>query len=208
MKLLNMMRNTLVATALTLVSFAGFADGEPKVVLETNKGDITIELFPNEAPKTVENFLNYVNDGFYNGVIFHRVIPNFMIQTGGFTTAKVRKATSTPIENEATNGLSNSRGTVAMARTRAINSATSQFYINLVDNLHLNHQGKTQETYGYTVFGKITNDSFTIIDEISKVQTTRYQEHKFMPVSDVIIKRAYEVKEETATVDASTAAES
>lgn len=208
MKLLNSIKTAVIASALTIVSFSGFADSHPRVVLETNKGNITIELFPEQAPKSVENFLSYVNDGFYDGVIFHRVIPNFMIQTGGFTESLTRKATRTPIVNEATNGLSNTRGTVAMARTPAINSATSQFFINNTDNLFLDHKGQSMQTFGYAVFGKVTADSLSIVDSISNQQTAPKQGHQNMPVTNIIIKRAYEVKEEDANVDASMTTES
>lgn len=198
----------ITALALTAASFVTYSDTMPTVVLETNKGDITIELYSDKAPKTVENFLKYVNDGFYNGVIFHRVIPNFMIQTGGFTQSMSRKATNQPIENEATNGLSNTRGTIAMARTQAINSATSQFFINSVDNLFLDHKGKSTRTYGYAVFGKVTDDSLSVVDQISQQPTTSKSGHQNVPVSDIVIERAYQVIEEAATVDASAPADS
>lgn len=204
MKLLNTYLPRFFAVlALTTASIVSYAESMPTVVLETNKGDITIELYADKAPKTVENFLKYVNDGFYNGVIFHRVIPNFMIQTGGFSQSMSRKATHKPIKNEATNGLSNTRGTVAMARTQAINSATSQFFINSVDNLFLDHKGKSMRSYGYAVFGKVTDDSLSIVDQISQQPTTSKAGHQNVPVSDIVIERAYEVINEAATVDAS-----
>ena len=142
----------------------------PKVIMETSKGDIIIELYPDRAPKTVENFLAYVKSGFYDGTIFHRVIPNFMIQGGGLTADFVEKPTNPAIKNEAANGLKNDRGTIAMARMPEIDSATCQFFINHVDNDGLNHRDSTQEGYGYCVFGKVT-DGIDVVDAIASVKT-------------------------------------
>jgi len=194
---------TTATLSLSILSLTAMADSEPKVVLETNKGDITILLDKEKAPVTVENFLSYVNEGYYNGVIFHRVIPNFMVQTGGFAKNMSRKATKAPIKNEATNGLSNERGTIAMARTSSINSATSQFFINSVDNLFLDHKGMNSQAYGYAVFGRVTDDSLSVIDSISKEPTTSKGGHQNVPVSTIIIEKAYQVKEEAAFIDAS-----
>lgn len=153
------------------------------VIISTSKGDIKVELFKNEAPITVENFLSYVNDGFYDGTIFHRVIPNFMIQGGGFTPDFVQKETKAPIKNEATNGLKNDRGTLAMARTQVVDSATSQFFINIVDNDFLNNGARD---YGYAVFGKVT-DGMDVVDAIAGVPTANKGMHGNVPTEDVVI---------------------
>ena len=157
--------------------------GNPVVIISTSKGDIKVELLKNEAPITVENFLSYVNDGFYDGTIFHRVIPNFMIQGGGFTPDFVQKETKAPIKNEAANGLKNDRGTLAMARTQVVDSATSQFFINVVDNDFLNNGARD---YGYAVFGKVT-DGMDVVDAIAGVPTANKGMHGNVPTEDVII---------------------
>jgi len=157
----------LLALGLTL---SGWAKANPKILMKTSKGDIIIELFLQKAPVTVENFLCYVDDGFYDGTIFHRVIKGFMIQGGGYTTELHRKSTRPPIKNEATNGLSNKRGTIAMARTMEINSATAQFFINLVDNTFLDHRDNTPEGYGYCVFGRVIQ-GMDVVDAIAEVKT-------------------------------------
>lgn len=178
----------LIALALfcALPAAAGFAQAQnPQVVLETTKGTITLELFRDKAPKSVENFLAYVEAGFYDGTIFHRVIPNFMIQGGGFTTGMQQKQTRAPISNEADNGLGNDRGTIAMARTSDPNSATAQFFINTVDNKGLNHTGKNAAGWGYAVFGKVVA-GMEVVDAISAVKTV----HRGMP----------DVPEETITI--------
>ncbi|MCK5881832.1 MAG: peptidyl-prolyl cis-trans isomerase, partial [Sinobacterium sp.] len=140
------------------------------VVLHTNHGDITLELDAEKAPKTVENFLQYANDGHYNGTIFHRVIKNFMVQGGGFTEDMSEKGSNAPIENEADNGLSNDNYTVAMARTMDPHSASSQFFINVTDNDFLNHSGKNSQGWGYAVFGKVTEGQ-DVVDAIKGVST-------------------------------------
>lgn len=142
----------------------------PVVLIQTTLGDITLELFPNKAPITVENFLKYVKDGQYNQTIFHRVIDGFMIQGGGFTKEMKQKTVRAPIQNEAENGLSNKRGTIAMARTSDVNSATAQFFINLVDNPSLDFRGKNSRDYGYCVFGQVTQ-GMDVVDKIGKVKT-------------------------------------
>src|SRR5262245_39952353 len=158
------------------------------LVFETTLGTIEIELFEKEAPISSANFLSYVDEGFFNGVIFHRVIPEFMIQGGGFEPGMKQKKTKAPIKNEATNGLKNDRGTLAMARTNDINSATAQFFINLVDNKFLNHAGASN--YGYAVFGKVTS-GLEVIDKIAEVKTTTRAGHADVPASDVVITKAY-----------------
>ena len=144
--------------------------GNPQVIIETSKGNIVLELYPEKAPITVKNFLNYVYLGHYNGTIFHRVIPNFMIQGGGFTPYMTNKVTDKPIQNEADNGLKNKRGTVAMARTQDPHSATGQFFINTKNNTFLDHRSKTSQGWGYTVFGKVV-DGMDVVDAISTVKT-------------------------------------
>ena len=153
------------------------------IILSTNVGDITVELFADKAPITVKNFLAYVDAGFYDGTIFHRVIPDFMIQCGGFTPDMVQKKTNAPIKNEADNGLSNEPYTLAMARTSDINSATSQFFINLADNVFLDH-GKRD--FGYAVFGKVSQGT-DIVDKIGEVKTGSQGGHRDVPVTPVTI---------------------
>ncbi len=157
--------------------------GNPVVIISTSKGDIKVELFKNEAPVTVENFLSYVNDGFYDGTIFHRVILSFMIQGGGFTPDFAQKPTKAPIKNEANNGLKNDRGTLAMARTQVVDSATSQFFINLVNNDFLNNGARD---YGYAVFGKVV-DGMDVVDAIAAVPTDNKGMHGNVPTEDVVI---------------------
>jgi cyclophilin family peptidyl-prolyl cis-trans isomerase len=169
------------------------APGNPVVVMSTSLGDITIELFKTEAPVSVQNFLQYVNDGFYPGTIFHRVKKGFMIQGGGFTSALQEKPTRPPIQNEATNGLHNARGTVAMARTRALRSATSQFYINVVDNRMLDHTGFAPEEFGYAVFGRVLS-GMDVVDRIVSVPTTSKGPMDDVPVEPVVIKSVRVVK--------------
>ncbi|MEZ4547978.1 MAG: peptidylprolyl isomerase [Thermodesulfobacteriota bacterium] len=157
--------------------------GNPVVIISTSKGDIKVELFKNEAPVTVENFLSYVNDGFYDGTIFHRVIPNFMVQGGGFTPDFAQKPTKAPIKNEANNGLKNDRGTLAMARTQVVDSATSQFFINVVNNDFLNNGARD---FGYAVFGKVI-DGMDVVDAIAAVPTSNKGMHGDVPTEDVVI---------------------
>ncbi len=146
------------------------AADNPRVKVETNLGSFVLELYPDKAPKTVENFLKYVQDGFYDGTVFHRVIDGFMIQGGGFTPDLERKETRAPIVNEADNGLKNTRGTIAMARTMDPHSATAQFFINVKDNPFLDHRGKTPRGWGYAVFGKVV-EGMDVVDKIRKVRT-------------------------------------
>ncbi|MGF1562659.1 MAG: peptidylprolyl isomerase [Geminicoccaceae bacterium] len=151
----------LAALALAIAANTALADN-PRVRLDTNKGPITLELYADQAPKTVENFLNYVQSDFYDGTIFHRVIDGFMIQGGGFTPDFSQKATNAPVMNEADNGLSNDRGTVAMARTSDPHSATAQFFINVVDNDFLDHTAPTARGWGYAVFGEVIEGMETV----------------------------------------------
>lgn len=157
----------------------------PTVLLETTSGDILIELYADKAPATVENFLKYVNEGFYANTIFHRVIKGFMIQGGGMNMKMEEKATHAPIKNEADNGLANERGTIAMARTREPHSATAQFFINLVDNDFLNFQAPSGNGWGYCVFGKVT-EGMDVVDKIAKVKTTTVGMYQDVP-SDLVV---------------------
>ena len=162
----------------------------PTVVIETNKGSITIELDEEKAPKTVANFLAYVDDGHYDGTIFHRVIENFMIQGGGYDERFSEKPTGQSIENEADNGLKNARGAIAMARTSDPHSATAQFFINTVEtNSFLDHSSKTSRGWGYCVFGKVI-DGMDVVDEIRKVETGSRGMHQDVPREPVVIQSA------------------
>lgn len=146
------------------------APGNPVVVISTTMGDITVELFKDKAPVSVENFLRYAAEGFYTGTIFHRVVRNFVIQGGGYTAGMKEKPTHDPIQNEATNGLRNLRGTLSMARTQVLRSATSQFYINVADNTSLDHRGYTPSDFGYAVFGRVLS-GMEVADKIAAVPT-------------------------------------
>lgn len=162
-------------------------EGEnPVVIIKTGKGDIKVKLFKDKAPISVENFLKYVDSGHYEGTIFHRVIPNFMIQGGGFTQDMNQKPTMAPIKNEAQNGLANKRGTLAMARTQVIDSATSQFFINVVDNAFLNFRSPDMQGFGYCVFGEVV-EGMDVVDAIRTVQTGRSGPHSDVPVEAVEI---------------------
>ena len=156
-------------------------------VITTSFGDITIELFKDRAPVSVENFLRYANDGFYAGTIFHRVKPKFMIQGGGYTETLTEKPTRPPIQNEATNGLRNARGTVAMARLATLRSATAQFYINIVDNRSLDHAGYSPSEFGYAVFGRVLS-GMDVADRIAAVATAASGDMEDVPVEPVYIK--------------------
>lgn len=161
------------------------------VTLDTSKGQIRIELDQERAPVTVANFLEYVRSGHYNGTIFHRVIPGFMIQGGGMTADMREKSGRAPIKNEAGNGLKNARGTLAMARTGVVDSATAQFFINVSDNEFLNHKDETARGFGYAVFGKVT-DGMDVVDEIVKVRTSTRGHHENVPSEPVVINSATE----------------
>ena len=169
-------------------------DMPPVVELDTSMGAITIELNEEKAPKTVENFLNYVKSGHYDSTIFHRIIDGFMIQGGGMDADMNEKATNKPVENEADNGLKNDAGTIAMARTQDPHSATSQFFINVKDNDFLNHSGKNMQGWGYTVFGKVTS-GMDVIEKMKGVPTGRFGMHADVPTEPVIIKSATIISE-------------
>ncbi|WP_020558447.1 peptidylprolyl isomerase [Thiofilum flexile] len=176
------------------VALGGIMSTNPKVLLETSKGNITIELDAKNAPISTENFLGYVRDGFYNGLVFHRVIPNFMIQGGGMHENMHEKTTKAPIRNEANNGLKNMRGTLAMARTSVPHSASSQFFINTKDNDFLNFRSETPQGWGYAVFGKVVS-GMDVVDAIEKVKTGSKGRHEDVPVEPVTILKATEVQE-------------
>lgn len=161
----------------------------PRVKLQTNKGDIVLELNPAKAPVTTENFLSYVKDGFYDGVIFHRVIKRFMIQGGGFEPGLKQKDTKAPIQNEANNGLANEKYTIAMARTSDPHSASAQFFINTNNNDFLNHTSPSPQGWGYAVFGKVVEGQ-SVVDDIEGVRTGSCGFHQDVPVEDVIIEKA------------------
>lgn len=180
----------IAASALMLLCMmAPTSFAQPRVTLETTMGAITLELYPDQAPVTVDNFLQYVAEGKYDSTIFHRVIPGFMIQGGGFTPVMMQLPTNPPIVNEATNGLSNTRGTIAMARTSAVNSATCQFFINLVDNTALDHRDSTPQGYGYAVFGNVV-DGMDVVDRIAAVRTRSVGMFQNVPVDPVVVTSA------------------
>jgi peptidyl-prolyl cis-trans isomerase A (cyclophilin A) len=181
----------LAGAGLLLLTAALYAaqtpqNSNPVVVIQTSAGDISVELNRDKAPKTVESFLSYVQSGFYKGTIFHRVIKGFMIQGGGFTATMERKQTKPPIQNEAGNGLKNERGTIAMARTSDVNSATSQFFINTVNNSRLNHTGEAPEQFGYAVFGKVI-EGMDVVDKIEQAPTATKGGYNDVPVQPITI---------------------
>jgi peptidyl-prolyl cis-trans isomerase B (cyclophilin B) len=190
---------TLKTQVLASLLFVGFAASvasaapapakNPRVVLETSKGKIVIELDAAKAPKSTENFLSYVRSGFYDGTIFHRVIDSFMIQGGGFTADMTQKQPKASIRNEADNGLKNDKYTVAMARTNEPNSASSQFFINTKDNAFLNYKEKSLQGWGYAVFGKVV-EGFDVVDAIGKTPTTSKSGFQDVPVDAVTVKKA------------------
>ncbi|WP_040728413.1 peptidylprolyl isomerase [Thiomicrorhabdus sp. Kp2] len=196
---------TLKASLLTLlISTTVFAETapatntstameNPQVLVETTEGTIVMELYPNKAPKTVENFLKYVNEGFYDDTIFHRVIPGFMIQGGGFTEDFNKKITHAPIQNEADNGLRNRIGTVAMARTNDPHSATAQFFINVAQNTFLDFREKTPRAWGYAVFGKVTS-GMKAVNKIRMKKTGFKNGMKDVPVETIKIIKARQIK--------------
>jgi cyclophilin family peptidyl-prolyl cis-trans isomerase len=191
-----------IKLSLFVVLFASVAVAAEKtgaatlVVLETSLGTIKLELFDDKAPLSVENFREYVRQGFYDGLIFHRVIPGFMIQGGGMGPGlREKRATRKRVPNEASNGLKNLRGTLAMARTSDIHSATSQFFINVADNAALDHRGNSPQTFGYAVFGRVV-EGMDVVDKIVKTPTTSKGMYRDVPVKDVVIVKAYEEKPE------------
>ena len=182
------LRSVFALLLLTLLPGLLWA-ANPKVELTTSLGKIELELYPEKAPKSVENFLRYVNDGHYNGTVFHRIISGFMVQGGGFDKAMVERSTRAPIANEANNGLKNEPGTLAMARTMDPHSATAQFFINVADNGFLDHTAPTMQGWGYAVFGQVT-EGMDVVEKIKGVATTMKSGHQDVPVEDVVIEKA------------------
>lgn len=180
---------TLILLWIPLACLAAATDYPPQVMFKTDMGDIVVELNPKAAPKTVKNFMDYVASGYYDGTIFHRVIKGFMIQGGGFTADLQRKKTQAPIENEADNRLPNKRGTIAMARTSAPHSATSQFFINVVDNPALDFRSKTSHGWGYCVFGKVIK-GLTVVSQIENTATTTRNSLRDVPEKTIHILKA------------------
>ncbi len=193
MRLISLILVVLAAATMTIVppAFAGekkmAKKANPTVVMETSEGVITIELWADKAPVTVKNFLRYTDEKFYDGTVFHRVIDNFMIQGGGFTADMKKKNAHEPVKNEATSELKNDRGTIVMARTNQVNSATSQFFINLKNNDFLNHRDNTPRGFGYAVFGKVIKGQ-EVVDRIAKVKTTTSGSYRDVPAKPVVIK--------------------
>lgn len=186
------MRKTLLSLLLVIplmASSLSIAQDNPIVVMETNKGTIKIELWADKAPISVENFLRYTDNNFFDGLVFHRVIPGFMIQGGGFDTDMVQKSTYDAIKNEAAASLTNNRGTLAMARTNVVDSATAQFFINLVDNSNLNHTNETPRGFGYAVFGAVI-EGMDVVDAIAAVETGTIKGYQNVPTEPVIITSA------------------
>ena len=176
-------------TTLSFSTEKTMSDTQTKVKLTTNLGEIVIQLNTEKAPLSSANFLTYVNEDFYNGTIFHRIIPDFMAQGGGFDTSFNQKTVHAPIKNEANNGLVNSRGTLAMARTNDPNSATAQFFINYKDNSFLNHSSQTSSGWGYAVFGEVI-EGMDVVDAMAKEATGNRNGHQDVPKSDIIIEKA------------------
>jgi cyclophilin family peptidyl-prolyl cis-trans isomerase len=186
---------TACAIALLLAANSNVFASNPRVRMETTKGVVVIELYPDKAPVTVENFLRYVNAGKYDGTIFHRVIKRFMNQGGGFTPDFKKVETFAPIKNEADNGLKNKRGTIAMARTGDPHSATNQFFVNTVDNAFLDHTGKTSRGWGYCVFATVV-DGMEVMDRIAKVPTgARGPFQQDVPLEDIVIQKVNVIEE-------------
>ena len=184
------MKRTLISIIIVLaVAFAAIAGDNPRIEMDTTKGKIVLELYAGKAPETVKNFLAYVDGGFYNGTIFHRVIPGFMIQGGGFTADMRQRDTRPPIDNEADNGLRNERGTIAMARTSDAHSATAQFFINTVNNDFLNHKSKSTQGWGYAVFGRVV-EGMAVVDAISGVKTGTRGRFRDVPTDPILIIKA------------------
>ncbi len=173
----------------TAAQQGGGGVGNPRVAFDTTKGKIVIELFEDKAPKTVANFLQYVKSKHFDGTIFHRVIPGFVIQGGGFTADMTQKPTKPPVQNEADNGLKNGRGTLSMARTSDPNSASSQFFINLSDNASLDHKGKSPQGWGYAVFGKVV-EGMDVVDQVAQVRTGSKSGHSDVPVEPIVVRKA------------------
>ncbi|MEI6335524.1 MAG: peptidylprolyl isomerase [Methylococcaceae bacterium] len=193
------MRTIILFMMLSLTSTLSFStektmsDTQTKVKLTTTLGEVVIQLNTEKAPVSSANFLTYVNEGFYNGTVFHRIIPDFMAQGGGFDTSFNQKAVHAPIKNEANNGLKNTRGTLAMARTNDPDSATAQFFINYKDNSFLNHTSPTSSGWGYAVFGEVI-EGMDVVDAMAKQATSNRGGHENVPKTDIVIEKAEVVK--------------
>ena len=193
------MRTIILFMMLSLTSTLSFStektmsDTQTKVKLITTLGEVIIQLNTEKAPISSANFLTYVNEGFYNGTVFHRIIPDFMAQGGGFDTSFNQKAVHAPIKNEANNGLKNTRGTLAMARTNDPDSATAQFFINYKDNSFLNHTSQTSSGWGYAVFGEVI-EGMDVVDAMAKQATSNRGGHENVPKTDIVIEKAEVVK--------------
>ena len=190
----SLLRGLLLLSGLMTLSPSS-AEDNPRVTLATSAGDVVVELFAAKAPKSVDNFLGYVNSKFYDGTVFHRVIAEFMVQGGGFEDGMIKKDTNKAIDNESDNALSNLRGTLAMARTNDPHSATSQFFINLVDNDFLDFGAQGENQWGYAVFGKVI-EGMDIVDLMAEVETTRVGPYSDVPATSLIIKSARLVNNE------------
>ncbi len=199
-------RAALVGLGIGMGTSPAIADTPPRVELKTSMGNIVIALYADKSPKTVANFLRYVDDGFYAGTVFHRVIDDFMIQGGGFTIDFMQKPTRAAIENEAGNGVKNTRGTLAMARTGDPHSATAQFFINVADNISLDHTAPTQSGFGYCVFGEVV-EGIDVVDQMRKVSTASRGPHQNVPVTAIVIERATALTNEPAAAKAAPGAE-
>ena len=186
-KIMNNIIKIIALNILVFFSFNAFSENSDTFIIETNKGNITIEVYPDKAPITVKNFKNYVNNKFYDGLIFHRIISNFMIQGGGFDKNMIQKTTNDPIKIESNNGLKNNAYTLSMARTNTPNSATSQFFINLIDNTFLNYSGPSSQKIGYCVFGSVIKGR-DIVDKIGNLQTHTKNGFGDVPIKTVVIK--------------------
>jgi len=173
---------------ITIIGSTGMAETNPQVKFETSKGEITLELYADQAPNTVANFMTYVESGHYNGTIFHRVIPNFMIQGGGFDVDFTQKSTNDPVKNEANNGVKNEVGTIAMARTPDPHSATAQFFINVANNANLDFSSESPHGWGYAVFGKVTS-GLDIVMSIVEVATGNHGPHANVPLEPIVIEK-------------------
>jgi peptidyl-prolyl cis-trans isomerase B (cyclophilin B) len=186
-------KSSAFAAAILLLAATGSAQEStnPHMVLETTEGDIVIELFADKAPRSVENIIQYVEDGFYEDTIFHRIIPGFMVQGGGYGQDLVKKPVREPVVNEADNGLKNDRGTVALARTGEPHSATAQFFVNLIDNDFLDHKAKTPRDWGYAVIGQVVGDGMRVVDRMARTRTRTRNGMKDVPVIPIVITRAY-----------------
>ena len=193
MRVLMLSMLLLFTTTLSFATEKNMSDTNTKIKLTTSLGEVVIQLNSEKAPISAANFLTYVNEGFYNGTIFHRIIPDFMAQGGGFDTSFAQKEVHAPIKNEADNGLKNTRGTLAMARTGVVDSATAQFFINYKDNSFLNHTAKNTNGWGYAVFGEVI-EGMDVVDKMATQATGNRDGHQDVPKTDIVIEKAEVIK--------------